>query len=82
MPSGLEFVYTESSRQFRAISTSFWMLGAALGTVWINTFDPPMVRGAIFFSIMLWLHVPRKNRKSINQVAQEAKDTEFSQTCY
>ncbi|KAF9971243.1 hypothetical protein BGZ73_005845 [Actinomortierella ambigua] len=99
-PSGLELVYTESSRQFRAISTSFWMLGSALGSAWINIFDMIMIRGgvgaserclifsgigvlgAIFFSIIAWFHVPRKNRKSINQVAQEAKDAEFSQTCY
>ncbi|KAG0023094.1 hypothetical protein BGZ80_010396 [Entomortierella chlamydospora] len=39
-PTGVQFMYIESGRQFRAIAVSFWMLAISFGSILILIFDP------------------------------------------
>ncbi|KAG0007930.1 hypothetical protein BGZ82_005015, partial [Podila clonocystis] len=42
-PTGVQFAYIESGRQFRAVSASFWLLSASLGSILIMIFEPIFV---------------------------------------
>ncbi|GJJ71318.1 hypothetical protein EMPS_03668 [Entomortierella parvispora] len=39
-PTGVQFTYIEAGRQFRAVSTSFWLLSTSLGSILIMIFEP------------------------------------------
>ncbi|KAG9067241.1 hypothetical protein KI688_012023 [Linnemannia hyalina] len=39
-PTGVQFTYIEAGRQFRAVSTSFWLLASSLGSILIMIFEP------------------------------------------
>ncbi|KAG0351224.1 hypothetical protein BGZ54_003360 [Gamsiella multidivaricata] len=39
-PTGVQFMYIESGRQFRAVAISFWMLAVSFGSILILIFDP------------------------------------------
>ncbi|KAG0049156.1 hypothetical protein BGZ83_006014 [Gryganskiella cystojenkinii] len=39
-PTGVQFTYIEAGRQFRAVSTSFWLLSTSFGSILIMIFDP------------------------------------------
>ncbi|GJJ71321.1 hypothetical protein EMPS_03671 [Entomortierella parvispora] len=39
-PTGVQFTYIEAGRQFRAVSTSFWLLSTSLGSILILIFEP------------------------------------------
>ncbi|KAF9321459.1 hypothetical protein BG003_001581 [Podila horticola] len=42
-PTGVQFTYIEAGRQFRAVSTSFWLLSTSLGSILIMIFEPIFV---------------------------------------
>ncbi|KAF9354922.1 hypothetical protein BGX26_007201 [Mortierella sp. AD094] len=42
-PTGVQFTYIESGRQFRAVSTAFWLLSTSLGSILIMIFEPVFV---------------------------------------
>jgi len=39
-PTGVQFTYIEAGRQFRAVSTSFWLLATSFGSILIIIFEP------------------------------------------
>ncbi|KAF9087018.1 hypothetical protein BGX29_001091, partial [Mortierella sp. GBA35] len=39
-PTGVQFTYIEAGRQFRAVSTSFWLLATSFGSILIMIFEP------------------------------------------
>ncbi|KAF9115168.1 hypothetical protein BGX30_006394, partial [Mortierella sp. GBA39] len=39
-PTGVQFTYIEAGRQFRAVSTSFWLLSTSFGSILIMIFEP------------------------------------------
>ncbi|KAG9326678.1 hypothetical protein KVV02_002874 [Mortierella alpina] len=39
-PTGVQFTYIEAGRQFRAVSTSFWLLSTSLGSILIIILEP------------------------------------------
>ncbi|KAF9946465.1 hypothetical protein BGZ65_009680, partial [Modicella reniformis] len=39
-PTGVQFMYIESGRQFRAVSTAFWLLSTSFGSLLIEGFEP------------------------------------------
>ncbi|KAF9111457.1 hypothetical protein BGX27_004909 [Mortierella sp. AM989] len=39
-PTGVQFTYIESGRQFRAVSTAFWLLSTSFGSILILIFEP------------------------------------------
>ncbi|KAF9162116.1 hypothetical protein DFQ26_003862 [Actinomortierella ambigua] len=100
VPSGAQFVYIESGRQLRASSLSYWLIAGSFGAIWVNIFDPVMLRGGLstmarsftysgiatagllFFVILERFYVPRKERKAINQAAQEAKEAQYLATSH
>ncbi|KAG0309298.1 hypothetical protein BGZ99_000914, partial [Dissophora globulifera] len=50
------FCYIESGRQFRAVSTSFWLLASSLGSIWILILEPPFVASGISNSTKDWAY--------------------------
>ncbi|KAG0268164.1 hypothetical protein DFQ27_007395 [Actinomortierella ambigua] len=47
IPTGYHIMYNENGRQFRALSTSLWLMASSLGAVWVNLLDPVMVRSGM-----------------------------------
>ncbi|KAF9975801.1 hypothetical protein BGZ73_000392 [Actinomortierella ambigua] len=89
-PTGVQFMYVEAGRQFRAVSTSFWLVAVSFGSVWITIFDPAMndarnwiysgigLGGLVLYSIAAYFYTPRKERASINEAARLAKEAEYA----
>ncbi|KAF9427094.1 hypothetical protein BGZ94_005477, partial [Podila epigama] len=42
-PTGVQFMYIEAGRQFRAISTSFWLVATSFGSILIIGLEPAFV---------------------------------------
>ncbi|KAG0254386.1 hypothetical protein DFQ27_006892 [Actinomortierella ambigua] len=55
-PTGVQFMYVEAGRQFRAVSTSFWLVAVSFGSVWITIFDPAMVEAGIDSTTRNWIY--------------------------
>ncbi|KAG0239092.1 hypothetical protein BGW41_007935 [Actinomortierella wolfii] len=55
-PTGVQFMYVESGRQFRAVSTSFWLVAVSFGSIWITIFDPAMNRGGLDSTTRNWVY--------------------------
>ncbi|KAG0234443.1 hypothetical protein BGW42_006653 [Actinomortierella wolfii] len=55
-PTGVQFMYVESGRQFRAVSTSFWLVASSFGSIWITIFDPAMVKGGLSTTTRNWVY--------------------------
>ncbi|KAF9584568.1 hypothetical protein BGW38_006003, partial [Lunasporangiospora selenospora] len=53
-PTGVQFTYIEAGRQFRAVSTSFWLLATSLGSIWIMIFEPVFVRNNLSTGAKGW----------------------------
>ncbi|KAG0307049.1 hypothetical protein BGZ99_001586, partial [Dissophora globulifera] len=50
------FCYIESGRQFRAVSTSFWLLASSLGSIWIIILEPAFTKAAMSTSTKSWAY--------------------------
>ncbi|KAF9089689.1 hypothetical protein BGX27_002416 [Mortierella sp. AM989] len=55
-PTGVQFMYIESGRQFRAISTSFWLLSTSFGSILILIFEPVFVKAAMSTGTKGWAY--------------------------
>ncbi|KAF8926745.1 hypothetical protein BGZ47_002563, partial [Haplosporangium gracile] len=53
-PTGVQFTYIEAGRQFRAVSTSFWLLASSLGSILIMIFEPVFVDAGFSSSKKGW----------------------------
>ncbi|KAF9400203.1 hypothetical protein BGX21_004791 [Mortierella sp. AD011] len=55
-PTGVQFMYIESGRQFRAVATSFWLLAVSFGSIWILIFDPVFTGANMSAGTMGWAY--------------------------
>ncbi|KAF9166468.1 hypothetical protein BGX21_001065 [Mortierella sp. AD011] len=55
-PTGVQFTYIESGRQFRAVSTSFWLLSTSLGSILIMIFEPVFVDHSLSSGTKGWAY--------------------------
>ncbi|KAG0268161.1 hypothetical protein DFQ27_007392 [Actinomortierella ambigua] len=55
-PTGVQFMYVESGRQFRAVGTSFWLVASSFGSIWITIFDPAMVNAGMSTTARNWTY--------------------------
>ncbi|KAF9417087.1 hypothetical protein BGZ94_010035 [Podila epigama] len=55
-PTGVQFMYIESGRQFRAISTSFWLLATSFGSILILIFEPVFVDAGMSSGTKGWAY--------------------------
>jgi len=55
-PTGVQFMYIESGRQFRAVSTAFWLLASSLGSIWIIILEPPFTAANLSTSTKSWAY--------------------------
>jgi dipeptide/tripeptide permease len=46
-PTGVQFTYIEAGRQFRAVSTSFWLLSVSLGSILIIILEPAFTNAGL-----------------------------------
>ncbi|KAF9310402.1 hypothetical protein BG003_008571 [Podila horticola] len=53
-PTGVQFNYIESGRQFRAVSTSFWLLATSLGSILIMILEPIFVNSGMTDGTKNW----------------------------
>ncbi|KAG0031591.1 hypothetical protein BGZ81_000937 [Podila clonocystis] len=55
-PTGVQFNYIESGRQFRAVSTSFWLLATSLGSIFIMILEPIFVDHGMSSGTKSWAY--------------------------
>ncbi|KAG0288116.1 hypothetical protein BGZ96_008060 [Linnemannia gamsii] len=55
-PTGVQFTYIESGRQFRAVSTSFWLLASSLGSILIMVLEPVFVGSGMSSGTKGWAY--------------------------
>ncbi|KAG0077540.1 hypothetical protein BGZ90_006971 [Linnemannia elongata] len=55
-PTGVQFTYIEAGRQFRAVSTSFWLLASSLGSILIMVLEPAFVNAGMSSSTKGWAY--------------------------
>ncbi|KAF9912554.1 hypothetical protein EC991_009978 [Linnemannia zychae] len=55
-PTGVQFTYIEAGRQFRAVSTSFWLLASSLGSILIMILEPVFVGAGMSSGTKGWAY--------------------------
>ncbi|KAG0239091.1 hypothetical protein BGW41_007934 [Actinomortierella wolfii] len=55
-PTGVQFMYVESGRQFRAVSTAFWLIAVSFGSIWIMIFEPVFARNGWNSTVTNWVY--------------------------
>ncbi|KAF8984352.1 hypothetical protein BGZ46_008219 [Entomortierella lignicola] len=55
-PTGVQFTYIEAGRQFRAVSTAFWLLATSLGSILIMIFEPVFVDAGMSTGTKGWAY--------------------------
>ncbi|KAF9365631.1 hypothetical protein BGX34_009166 [Mortierella sp. NVP85] len=55
-PTGVQFMYIESGRQFRAVSTAFWLLSTSFGSILILIFEPVFARAGMSSATKGWTY--------------------------
>ncbi|KAF9932314.1 hypothetical protein FBU30_008421 [Linnemannia zychae] len=55
-PTGVQFTYIEAGRQFRAVSTSFWLLSTSFGSILIMIFEPVFADAGFSSSTAGWAY--------------------------
>jgi dipeptide/tripeptide permease len=55
-PTGVQFTYIEAGRQFRAVSTSFWLLATSFGSILIMIFEPAFDSAGLSSSTRGWAY--------------------------
>ncbi|KAG0334193.1 hypothetical protein BG004_000522 [Podila humilis] len=55
-PTGVQFTYIEAGRQFRAVSTSFWLVSTSLGSILIMIFEPVFVNAGMSSGTKGWAY--------------------------
>ncbi|KAF8984349.1 hypothetical protein BGZ46_008216 [Entomortierella lignicola] len=55
-PTGVQFTYIEAGRQFRAVSTSFWLLAVSFGSILILIFEPVFVNAGLSSGTKGWAY--------------------------
>jgi dipeptide/tripeptide permease len=55
-PTGVQFTYIEAGRQFRAVSTSFWLLATSFGSILIMIFEPAFDSANLSSSTRGWAY--------------------------
>ncbi|KAF9186918.1 hypothetical protein BGZ51_001229 [Haplosporangium sp. Z 767] len=55
-PTGVQFTYVESGRQFRAVTTSFWLLAISFGSFFIMIFEPAFASANLSTSTKNWAY--------------------------
>ncbi|KAI1318956.1 hypothetical protein EDD11_005390 [Mortierella claussenii] len=55
-PTGVQFTYIEAGRQFRAVSTSFWLLSTSLGSILIIIFEPVFTNAGLSSGTKGWAY--------------------------
>jgi dipeptide/tripeptide permease len=55
-PTGVQFTYIEAGRQFRAVSTSFWLLATSFGSILIMIFEPVFASAGLSSGTKGWAY--------------------------
>ncbi|KAI8348382.1 POT family-domain-containing protein [Mortierella sp. GBAus27b] len=55
-PTGVQFMYIESGRQFRAVSTAFWLLSTSLGSIFIIILEPAFANAGMSSATKGWAY--------------------------
>jgi len=55
-PTGVQFTYIEAGRQFRAVSTSFWLLSTSFGSILIMIFEPVFANAGMSSGTKGWAY--------------------------
>ncbi|KAF8987438.1 hypothetical protein BGZ52_004536, partial [Haplosporangium bisporale] len=55
-PTGVQFTYIEAGRQFRAVSTSFWLLATSFGSILILILEPAFVDSGMTTGTKGWAY--------------------------
>ncbi|KAF9090692.1 hypothetical protein BGX29_011339 [Mortierella sp. GBA35] len=55
-PTGVQFTYIEAGRQFRAVSTSFWLLATSFGSILIMIFEPVFANAGMSSGTKGWAY--------------------------
>ncbi|KAF9958491.1 hypothetical protein BGZ65_001405 [Modicella reniformis] len=55
-PTGVQFTYIEAGRQFRAVSTAFWLLSTSFGSILIIIFEPIFVNAGMSSGTKGWTY--------------------------
>ncbi|KAI7831634.1 POT family-domain-containing protein [Gamsiella multidivaricata] len=55
-PTGVQFTYIEAGRQFRAVSTSFWLLSTSLGSILIIILEPAFADAGLTSGTKGWAY--------------------------
>ncbi|ORZ07732.1 POT family-domain-containing protein [Lobosporangium transversale] len=55
-PTGVQFTYIEAGRQFRAVSTAFWLLATSFGSILIMVLEPAFASAEMSSSTKGWAY--------------------------